>query len=161
MLYRLCSVREKVSIYPFYFSYSVIFTSLELVLTLCYAEVTDHLALVPRSVEKVTYSTSNRELSLSPVYNAANYCSRNGLDGFSVTFRTPSMQFREVHLEGVRVSSALLWPGPEDGDVDKTAAALYWPNLEVMEILDIPPYTANGMLTNNPYPDLLCLDQNS
>ncbi|ODM15501.1 hypothetical protein SI65_09104 [Aspergillus cristatus] len=113
-------------------------------------EVTDSLPLVPESVEIFTYSiATHRELSLNPARDAANYLSPNGLDEFSSTFRTFSMQLREVHLENARVSSAFFWPETEE-DIDKMT--LYWPNLEILKILEVPPYTPDGkwILDNDP-----------
>lgn len=54
------------------------------------------------------------------------------------------MRLKEVHLEDVRVSSALFWPDTEEG-IDKTT--LYWPNLEILEILEIPPNLPDGILS--------------
>lgn len=54
------------------------------------------------------------------------------------------MRLREMHLEGVLVSSAFFWLGAEE-DVDKTT--LYWANLEIMKIIEAPPFTVDGVLT--------------
>ena len=133
-LYRLWLISDKV--FP-------IFTYRYCTDYLCHAEVVDHLSLVPESVDTFTYSISaQRELSINPAHNAANYTSSEGLDDFSIAFRTLSMRLRELHLEGVRISSALFWPVAEE-KVD--TKSLYWPNLEVLKVLDAPPYTADGM----------------
>lgn len=133
-LYRLWLISDKVSpflIYRYCTDYS------------CRAEVVDHLSLLPESVETFTYSISaQRELSINPARNAANYLSSQGLDDFSIAFRTLSTTLRELHLEDVRISSALFWPVAEE-KVD--TKYLYWPNLEVLKVLEAPPYTADGM----------------
>lgn len=100
--------------------------------------------MVPESVETFTYSIpGQRELSMNPARNAANYLSPQGLDDFSIAFRTLSTRLRELYLEDVRISSALFWPVAEE-KVD--TKFLYWPNLEILKVLEAPPYTADGML---------------
>jgi hypothetical protein len=133
-LYRLWLISDKV--FPFLvYRYCTDYS--------CHVEVVDHLSLVPESVETFTYSISaQRELSLNPARNAASYLSSQGLDDFSIAFRNLSMRLRELHLEDVRISSALFWPVAEE-KVD--TKSLYWPNLEVLKILEAPPYTADGM----------------
>ncbi|OJJ78801.1 uncharacterized protein ASPGLDRAFT_78010 [Aspergillus glaucus CBS 516.65] len=86
-----------------------------------------HLSLVPDSVETFTYSIApQRELALNPARDAAKYLPANGLDEFSSTFRSFSMRLKEVHLEDFRRRAS-------------TRRLLYWPNLEILEILEIPP----------------------
>lgn len=93
----------------------------------CRAEIVDHLSLVPESVETFTYSIfAQRELSINPAHNAANYLSSQGLDDFSIAFRTLSTRLRDLRLDGVRISSALFWPVAEE-KVD--TKSLYWPNM--------------------------------
>jgi hypothetical protein len=41
-----------------------------------------------------------------------------------------------------RISSALFWPGA--GEEDHDTASLHWPKLEVLSVLGVPPYTADG-----------------
>ncbi|KAL4783344.1 hypothetical protein BJX76DRAFT_368471 [Aspergillus varians] len=117
-------------------------------------ELVDHLSLVPESEETFTYSIGcQREMAINPARNAANYISSQGLDELSIAFRTLSMRLRELHFDyGVRVSSALFWPVAEER-VDKRS--LYWPRLEVLKVIDVPPYTADGewILDNDPEKD--------
>ncbi|THC93334.1 hypothetical protein EYZ11_007190 [Aspergillus tanneri] len=97
--------------------------------------------------------SAQREISLNPACYAANYLSLHGLDDFSIAFRTFSTRLRELHLEGVRISSALFWPVAEE-EVNNVKS-IYWPNLEVLTVLEAPPYTADGkwILDYNPNKD--------
>ncbi|KAF7166689.1 hypothetical protein CNMCM5623_000233 [Aspergillus felis] len=101
------------------------------------------LSLVPPSVEEFEYEIApGREMSWTPVEDAANYLSVRGLDELSIAFRTLSMRLRVLHLTSVRVNSELFWASPlEDRVIVDT---LHWPVLEVITITDTPPYTADG-----------------
>jgi hypothetical protein len=106
-------------------------------------EVADHLLILPESAETFTFAiTGHRELSLNPARDAANYLSPRGLDEFSISCRSLSLRLRELRLENVRVSKALFWPTIEE-KVDPTCLA--WPKLEILEVLEVPPYTPDGM----------------
>lgn len=103
-------------------------------------ETTKYISLVPQSVETFTYKIERySEFALNPAVDAANYLSSTtGLDEFSIALRNLSMRLRELHLEYVRISSALFWPSTKEEDASKQSK-LYWPNLEVLEILSMPP----------------------
>ncbi|KAI9926940.1 hypothetical protein MW887_003318 [Aspergillus wentii] len=101
------------------------------------------LPLVPDTVNTFKYQVGYvRELAPTPAYSAANYL-YNGLDQFSIALRTLSMRLRELRLEYVRVSSSLFWPSQDEG-TSQTAPC--WPNLEVLEVLEVPPNTPDGNL---------------
>ncbi|KAF4215052.1 hypothetical protein CNMCM5878_008511 [Aspergillus fumigatiaffinis] len=110
------------------------------------------LPLVPPSVEEFEYEIAReREMSWTPVEDAANYLSVRGLDELSIAFRTLSMRLRFLHLTGVRVNSELFWASPEEEGV--IVDALHWPLLEVITILCTPPYTADGKWILDVHPD--------
>ncbi|GFG23715.1 hypothetical protein IFM61606_03603 [Aspergillus udagawae] len=109
------------------------------------------LPLVSPSVEEFEYAIAlEREMSETPVDDAANYFSVRGLDELSIAFRTLSMRLRVLHLTNVRVNCELFWASPEEDRVD--VDTLHWPVLEVITITDTPPYTADGkwILEVNP-----------
>ncbi|RHZ49205.1 hypothetical protein CDV55_101705 [Aspergillus turcosus] len=109
------------------------------------------LSLVPPSVEEFEYEIApQREMSRTPVEDAANYLSFRGLDEVSIALRTLSMRLKVLHLSNVRINSELFWPSPEEDNV--TVDTLHWPMLEDIEITDMPPYTADGkwILDNDP-----------
>ncbi|RHZ67978.1 uncharacterized protein CDV56_109650 [Aspergillus thermomutatus] len=106
---------------------------------------------LPLSVEEFEYEIApEREMSWTPVQDAANYLSVRGLDKLSIAFRTLSMRLRVLRLNNVRVNSELFWASPEEDSV--ISDTLHWPVLEVIEITDTPPYTADGkwILDNDP-----------
>lgn len=106
-------------------------------------EVADHLLILPESAETFTFAiTHNRELSLNPARDAANYLSPRGLDEFSISCRSLSLRLRELRLDKVRVSKSFFWPTIEE-KVDPTCLA--WPKLEVLKVLEVPPNTPDGM----------------
>ncbi|KAL2785280.1 hypothetical protein BJX66DRAFT_343236 [Aspergillus keveii] len=106
-------------------------------------DLTNHLSLVPESVEKFKYEIDSvREMAYNPATDAANYLNSNGLDELSIGFRSLSTRLRKLKLEHVRISSALFWPGVGEEDYD--TASLYWPKLEELVIWKVPPYTADG-----------------
>ncbi|CAG8308173.1 unnamed protein product [Penicillium nalgiovense] len=112
-------------------------------------EVADHILILPESAETFTFAiTHNRELSLNPARDAANYLSPRGLDEFSISCRSLSLRLRELRLDNVRVSKSLFWPTIEE-KVDPTYLA--WPKLEVLKVLEVPPNTPDGewILDNN------------
>ncbi|KAJ5264675.1 hypothetical protein N7505_007468 [Penicillium chrysogenum] len=106
-------------------------------------EVADHLLILPESAETFTFAiTHNRELSLKPARDAANYLSPRGLDEFSISCRSLGLRLRELRLDKVRVSKSFFWPTIEE-KVDPTCLA--WPKLEVLKVLEVPPNTSDGM----------------
>ncbi|KAF7585622.1 hypothetical protein BBP40_010421 [Aspergillus hancockii] len=52
------------------------------------------------------------------------------------------MRLCELHLHGVRVSSALFWPSSEESINDVTE--IKGANLEILEVIDVPPHTPDG-----------------
>ncbi|GIK04040.1 hypothetical protein Aspvir_008115 [Aspergillus viridinutans] len=101
------------------------------------------LPLVPPSVEEFEYEIApDREMSWTPVDDAANYLSVRGLDELSIAFRTLAMRLIVLHLTNVRVNSELFWASPEEDRV--IVDTLNWPVLEVITITNTPPYTADG-----------------
>ncbi|KAI9932457.1 hypothetical protein ASPWEDRAFT_166111 [Aspergillus wentii DTO 134E9] len=104
-------------------------------------DVVKYLPLIPESVDTLTYElSSQRELAPNPMSNAGNYLSNN-LDNFSIAFRMLSMRLRELRLHDVRISSSFFWPCEYE---NASPADQYWPNLEVLEVIDVPPFTADG-----------------
>ncbi|KAF7118654.1 hypothetical protein CNMCM5793_008192 [Aspergillus hiratsukae] len=109
------------------------------------------LSLVPPAVEEFEYEIApQREMSWTPVEDAASYLSFRGLDEVSIALRTLSMRLKVLHLSNVRINSELFWPSAEEDNV--IGDALHWPMLEDLEITDMPPYTADGkwILDNDP-----------
>jgi hypothetical protein len=113
-------------------------------------DVTNHLHLVPKSVDTFEYRIDyQRELSYNPAQDATSYLNPRGMDEFSFAFRSLSTRLRKLELEYVRVSSSLFWPGAGEEKYD--TASLNWPRLEELLILEVPPYTADGMLCLPPF----------
>ncbi|KAL4965805.1 uncharacterized protein BDV14DRAFT_199579 [Aspergillus stella-maris] len=104
--------------------------------------IVDNLLLLPESVDSFKYEIDyQREMSYNPTHDAANYLDPQGLDEFSIAFRSVSMSLRKLELSHVRVSSALFWPGPHE-KVD--TESLFWPNLEELLVQFVPPFAADG-----------------
>jgi hypothetical protein len=79
---------------------------------------------------------------MNPARDAANYLSPRGLDECSISFRSLSQRLREIRLDEVRISKSFFWPTVEE-KIDPTCLA--WPKLEVLKVLEVPPYTSDGM----------------
>ncbi|PLB51992.1 hypothetical protein P170DRAFT_506899 [Aspergillus steynii IBT 23096] len=106
-------------------------------------ELADHLPLVPSSVETFKYTLYHRrEMSYEYWGDAANYLSPSGRDELSIAFGTLGTRLRTLTLDGVRISPQFFYsPSRSNGESMKV---MHWPHLEVLQILDMPPYTADG-----------------
>ncbi|KAL3260031.1 hypothetical protein ABHI18_004860 [Aspergillus niger] len=112
----------------------------------------DFIHHVPQSVESLDLSVEggrewSRRLHEDEVYRRRlTYLDHNGLDLLSIGLHTLSMRLRALTLSHMRISKALFWPSAES-----STNASYWPNLEQLQVLNMPPYDIDGS-------PLLCLD---
>ncbi|OJJ50369.1 hypothetical protein ASPZODRAFT_13453 [Penicilliopsis zonata CBS 506.65] len=106
--------------------------------------IADTIHFLPPHLDTFELSIWN-DMSLSPMHNAVDYLSVSGRDELSISLRVLSMRLRNIRLRGVRISSDLFWPVQDDEP--------FWLNLEQFEVLDMPPYSADGLwlLYNDPF----------
>ena len=117
----------------------------ELTDVLLHLEMIDFIHHVPQSVESLDLSVEggrewSRRLHEDEVYRRRlTYLDHNGLDLLSIGLHTLSMRLRALTLSHMRISKALFWPSAES-----STNASYWPNLEQLQVLNMPPYDIDG-----------------
>ncbi|OJJ74820.1 hypothetical protein ASPBRDRAFT_27815 [Aspergillus brasiliensis CBS 101740] len=109
-------------------------------------EMIDFIHCVPQSVESLELSVKgDRECSLwlhvDTRSQPVTYLDPNGLDILSIRLHTLSMRLGELTLTHIRISKALFWPSTQG-----STNASYWPNLERLQVLKMPPYNIDGSL---------------
>lgn len=105
----------------------------------------DLIHCVPQHVESLELSVQRfREWSRAlhdvlPPGSRMTYLDANGLDLLSIGLHTLSMRLRSLTLSHIRISKALFWPLPEN-----SIRSPYWPNLERLQVVNMPPYNIDG-----------------
>ncbi|PYH36898.1 uncharacterized protein BO87DRAFT_457203 [Aspergillus neoniger CBS 115656] len=67
------------------------------------------------------------------------YVGLSGMDYLSTRLHNLSMRLQSLTLSHIRISKALFWPSAEN-----STNAPYWPKLERLRVLNVPPYNEDG-----------------
>lgn len=105
----------------------------------------DFIRCVPSSVESLELSVMPKREWSHCIHEdefyglRLTYVGLNEMDYLSTRLHNLSMRLQSLTLSHMRISKALFWPSAEN-----STNAPYWPKLERLRVLNVPPYNEDG-----------------